>query len=112
MLRSFPAIEHPSIVDEPSQRPLDPLAYRQSRAPSEGPDARRVQEDERIVAGTAAIAAGIIAPGRETETGGDPGNRVIDLAILIGPEIEDIHLVVGMRHRVKNRVQAILNVKI
>src|SRR5271170_178073 len=88
------------------------LLYRQARTPAQRADTRAVEQDERTVPNPAPFAARIGKFRMKTEMLANPADGVVDLAILVGSEIEDVDFVFRPIDRGKNGVDAILHVQI
>lgn len=82
----------------------------QSRTPAQGADARAIEQDEGTVANPAAFAARVRKFWMKTEVFTNPADGVVDLAILVGPEIEDVYFVFRPIDCGKNRIDAILHI--
>src|SRR5580692_8786704 len=67
----------------------------QSRLPAQRADARAVEQNKGTVANPAAFTAGIRKLGMQTEMLTNPADGVVHLAILVRPEIKDVHF--GLR---------------
>src|SRR5687767_1358382 len=94
------------------ERADDARANREPGPPADGANLRGIEEDERIVADPAALAARVVDGRRGPKVPGDPANRLVDVAVLVGAEIVDVDLVAGAFDRHQDRVDAVLNVQI
>src|SRR5260370_11256004 len=94
-----------SIFDRAKHR----LLNGQLRPPTQGANARTVQEYEGTVADPAALAARVGKPGTKTEMLANPADGIVDFTILVGPEIKDVHLGLGSAYGGENRIDTVLN---
>src|SRR6516164_8194339 len=80
--------------------------------PAERANGGTVQKDERIVTDPAAIAAAITQLGLESEMAADPPDRIVDLAVLVRAEVEDVDLLGSGVDSEHHGVEAVLNIQI
>src|ERR1043166_6809940 len=84
----------------------------QLRCPTKGTDPAAVKEDEGIIANPAALAPRVDQLGRNVEPPTNPANRLVDLAIFILAQIEDIDRLGGFSDRNHDRVYAIVDIEV
>src|SRR6188768_1206058 len=104
--------QHPRVGAEVVQRTDHGFADAQRLPPAERLEFRGVEEDERAVADPPARAAGVPALRAQPQALADPAERVIDLTVLVGAEVDDVHRLSGLRNDGEDRVYAVLNVEV
>ena len=73
----------------------DCLANGELWPPAQRPDFGAVQQNKRAVANPTTFAASVCDLRMKAEIAANPADRVLDFAVLICAEIEDIHFFVG-----------------
>src|ERR1051325_9002360 len=110
--RSRAHLQQPRVLAQVRKRLENAVADRELGRPAQRSHLLAVKQDERVVSDPAAIATRVLASRLDTERFADPANRVVDLAILVGTEIEDVDLARRTLRRHENRVDAVLYVEI
>src|SRR4029078_193515 len=87
------------------------LPYGQPRCPPERANASRIQKNKGIVADPPTITAGVFEFRTDAKLLGDPADRIVHAAILVGSEVERVHFVARVRHCEEYRVYAVLPVE-
>src|ERR1700733_8934162 len=88
------------------------LLNRQSRPPAQGSNPRAVEKDKWTIANPPSFASRVRELGAKAEILTNPADRVVDFAILVCPEIEDVNLALRLVDGCENRVDAILHVQV
>src|ERR1022692_1072319 len=96
------------ILDRGQNRLLDG----QSGPPTQGTNPRAVQQDKGTVPNPAPLASRVHELGIKTEMLTNPSDRVVDFAILVGTQIENVYLALRPVEGSKDRVDAILHIQI
>src|ERR1035438_5027015 len=94
------------------QRADDALLDGERRFPAQAPQARAIQEDERAVGHPTTFAAGVAPFRLKAEMPGDPADGVVNLAILIRAQVENVDRVRAALRRQQDGVDAILHVEV
>src|SRR5262249_790154 len=98
-------IEEPGILFEVHARPDHTLPDAQGGLPAQPADPRAVEENERAVTNPPSLSPGVDTFGKDTEMLADPPDRVVDLAVLVRAEVEDIDLASRTRDREQHRIE-------
>ena len=82
---------NPRVRLQPLERAGDALFNRQLGTPAGGADFLGIEEDERIVAHSALVAAGVFELGLEVERRADETDGVFDLHVFVAAEVVNFH---------------------
>src|SRR5438105_5913429 len=88
------------------------FANTEVRFPAQRADLRAIKKNERTVANPSPVSAGIGNRGLQSEVLTDPPDRVIDLAILVGAQIEDVYAGVCLFDGQQHGIDAVVYVQI
>src|SRR5262245_31532336 len=88
---SWAGIQKPRVLLEKSDCPEHRFTDGQLRLPSQFPEARRIEKDERTITDPAAIAAGIRKLRMHAECFRDPGDGIAHAAGVVGTHVENVH---------------------
>src|SRR5690348_15523759 len=112
LLANATRLQEPGVIFQEFDGTLDSLADAQLRAPAQGANAAAVEEDERAVADPAPLAAGVGQVRLNTQVFADPADGVVDLAVFVRPQIEDIYFIGSLLNRQQHGVDAVLHIQI
>src|ERR1700691_1474236 len=84
----------------------------QSRLPAPGADPRAIEQDKWAIPDPAAFASGVCKLRMQPQMFANPADGVVDFAIFVRAEIEDVYFAVRPINRKKNGVNAILHVQV
>src|SRR5262249_43748174 len=105
-------IEDPFICLKPIDGKFDRFTDAQSRRPAKSTNAACIEINEGNIADPAAIAAGIGEARGKTQPVGDPTGGILDFAIFVSAEIEDVNLSIGAFDCRQHGFNTISNLKI
>src|SRR5581483_476035 len=108
LIAASPFLKHPRLALQVLQRADHGVADGEGWRPAERADFFGVEEDERAVADPAALAAGVFAIRVQSEMRGNPAERLVDVAVLVGAEVEHVDQVLALADHRQHRGQAIL----
>src|SRR2546425_11775702 len=91
--RSRVLAHQPAVCPEVVERPDDAFPNGQLRFPAQRSNSRRVEKDEGAVAYPAAVTAGVDSHRIDPKVPTDPTDGVVDLAVFVGAQVEDVDLV-------------------
>src|SRR5207244_3433120 len=103
---------YPRVSRKITDGPNDPRADCHRRPPAQGADAGTIEKDERAVADPAPLAAGVSQAGRNAQLLADPSDRIVNLAVLVRAEVEQVDAVAGLCQRQHDRVHAVADVQV
>src|ERR1700722_14083901 len=84
----------------------------QSRFPAQRANPRAIEQDKWAIPDPAAFASGVCKLRMQPQMFANPADGVVDFAIFVRAEIEDVYLAVRPLNRKKNGVNAILHVQV
>src|SRR5262245_54569116 len=89
-------VEDPFIPLQKHKCPDNSFANGKLRRPAKPPYSGPVEETKRAVAHPAALTARVPDLRLDSQVLADPSNRIIHFAVLVGAEVEDVHLALSL----------------
>src|SRR5215208_4301101 len=109
---SLSLLQKPLIGLQVFQSFKDALLNGKFWCPAQCTDLGCIEKNERVVANPSTMTTRVNTLWLQPQVSADPTNRVIDLAILIGPKIIDIDLFLCLLNDKKDSIDTILHVEI
>src|SRR5262249_18379156 len=106
------AFDDPRIGAEIVEGGQDGLANGQPRFPAQGTDLAGIEEDEGTVADPAAFPTAVVPLRLDVEPFTDPAQRLIDRAVFVRAEVEDVERRRRLVEDEEDGIDAVLNVEV